>query len=185
MGARLMTHRGRSVVTPPRELVEPHVERTPNHWYWLLEFFDDGLDRTAVFPWSPPAEHQVQFVVARLLWCWENDGLQIKNLKLENTCGLATCINPDHWRYINNPISITYTLPAGVGARLVQYTSKAGSVRYVQGSVHIAHDDTSYTVCGVALRPLASTKLGVVITCKTCVAEWRALGRPLLEVKPP
>lgn len=177
MGVRLMTHRGRSMVTPPRELVEPHVERTPNHWYWLLEFFDDGLDRAAVFPWSPPAETQVQFIVARLLWCWENDGLHIKNLKLENTCGLATCINPGHWRYMNNPIAITYTLPPGLGARLVKYAK-------YQGTVHIAHDDTSYTVCGVSARTLTSTA-DTIITCKTCVAEWRSLGRPLVEVKPP
>jgi len=177
MGIRLMGHRGRALVTPPRDLVEPHVERTPNHWYWLLEFYDDGLDRVAVFPWSPPGEYQTQYVVARLLWCWANDGLQIKVLKLENTCGLATCINPDHWRYINNPIAILYTLPPGTGARLVKYTK-------YQGTVHITREDTTYAVCGVSTKALTSTS-DVVISCKQCVAEWKALGRPLLEVKAP
>jgi hypothetical protein len=177
MGIRLPPHMGRVAVLPPRELIEPHVERTDNHWYWLLEFHDDGLDRTAIFPWNPPAEASIRFVVARLLWCWDNDGVGIKRLLLENTCGLATCINPSHWRYVNNPIETKYTLPLDVEARLVKYN------RY-QGTVHIAHNDTSYAVCGVAIRALVHTQ-NEVITCKTCVAEWKAAGRPLLEVKPP
>jgi hypothetical protein len=187
VGSRLAVHFGRSGILPPRELIDPHVERTDNHWYWLLEFYDDNLDRTAIFPWAPPAESPSRFVVARLLWCWANDGVGIKRLQLENTCGLATCINPSHWRYIRSTVSGNVALPIDADAYLVRYgaihddmKSSGSALR----STHIVRHDNTYTVCGVSTKNLCSTD-DPLVTCKTCVVEWRRSGAMLLEVKPP
>lgn len=181
MSIRLMYHRGSAKVLPPRALLEPHVERTSNHWFWLLEFYDDGLDRTAVFSWAPPAEATGVYVVARLLWCWENDGVGIKRLQLENTCGLATCINPAHWRYQRAIVAKPMMLPAGADAHLVQYLKVDSFGQPRTESVHIVRNDSTYAVCGVATQRLRSTA-GPAITCKTCVTEWQSSGAALCEV---
>ena len=184
MGMRLPAHfGGRVIVLPPRELVDPLVEITPNHWYWLAEFHDDGAGPTAIFPWTPPAELSSRFVVARLLWCWDNDGVGIKRLLLENTCGLATCINPRHWRYANDPADKAYTLgqvvDGGVEAKLLEYPhGLAGRA----ATVHINPTDTNYTMCGASTRRLITTRK-TVITCDDCVKEWLGYGRPLVEVE--
>jgi len=179
MGIRLPGHFGRTVVIPPRELVDPFVEVTPNHWYWLAEFHDDGAGPIAIFPWTPPAEVSVQFVVARLLWCWDNDGVGIRRLFLENTCGLATCINPRHWRYANPPTDKAYTLGPSDIARLLQYPHMSAGR---PGTVHIGIVDTNYTMCGASTRRLRTTK-EAVITCEDCVKEWQGYGRPLIEIE--
>jgi hypothetical protein len=164
-------------VLPPRDLVDPFVEVTPNHWYWLAEFHNDGEGPTAIFPWAPPRESSTQFVVARLLWCWENDGVGIKRLILENTCGLATCINPRHWRYANTPTDKHYTLGAGTDARLLEYP-------YHPNTVHIVRSESLYAMCGVSIRKFLTAR-HKVITCDDCLKEWRGYGRPLEEIKPP
>src|SRR5512142_2495343 len=97
MGRLAMVHRGTTRVKPPPELLEPYIERTDNHWYWLDEFVDDGLDRCAVFVWAAPAEKQGQFMVPRLLWQYAH-AEETARVLLENVCGLFTCINPAHWR---------------------------------------------------------------------------------------
>jgi hypothetical protein len=187
MPVRLFQHMGRTGVLPPRELVDPLVEITTNHWYWLGEFYDDNLDRTAIFPWASPAESPSRFVVARLLWCWANDGIGIKRLQLENTCGLMTCINPSHWRYIRSAVTGNFTLPLGADAYLARYGSVHDIHQSTNGtlrSVHIVRHDNSYTVCGVSTKSLCSTD-DPLVTCKTCVVEWRRSGAMLVEVKPP
>jgi len=184
MSVRLFHHKGRTSVLPPRELVDVQVEVTPNHWYWLGEFFDDGLDRAAVIAWAPPAENTQTFIVARLLWCWENDGLGIKRLQLENTCGLATCINPTHWRYIRAVVPGVVMLPEDADAHLVQYSKLDIYGNHKYDSVHIVRNDSTYAVCGVATKNLSSTN-SKTVSCKACVAEWRSSGAMLVEVKPP
>lgn len=175
MGVRLQTHIGRSVVLPPRELVDPFVEVTPNHWYWLAEFHDDGEGPTAIFPWKPPGEHTTQFVVARLLWCWENDGVGIKRLVLHNTCGLNTCVNPRHWRYANAPADKAYGLAPGATAKLLEYPN-------APNTTHIIPEESTYAMCGAAIRRFRTTKK-TVITCEDCLQEWKGYGRPLLEIE--
>ena len=178
MSTMLQPHRGRSAITPPRELVDPQVETGPNHWFWLGEFHDDGNGPTAVFPWAPPAEARAYYVVARLLWCWDNDGLGIKRLRLENTCGLATCINPRHWRYVKDLAQRKFMLGPDAGARLYTYAHAADEG---SKSVHIVRDDAYYTMCGASLRRLATSR-EKIITCEDCLQEWRGYGRPLEEV---
>lgn len=187
MPVRLFPHMGRASILPPRELIDPLVEVTPHHWYWLGEFYDDNLDRAAVFPWAPPAEAVTRFMVARLLWCWANDGVGIKRLLLENTCGLATCINPAHWRYIRSVVSGNLSLPPEADAYLVRYGAMHDNMKSSGStlrSVHIVRHDNAYTVCGVSTKSLCSTD-DPLITCKTCVIEWRRSGATLVEVKPP
>jgi len=177
MSVRLLSHIGRSNVLPPRVLVDPLVEVTSLHWYWLGEFYEDGLDRAAVFPWAPPAEVTTKFIVARLLWCWANDGVSIKRLQLKNTCGLSTCINPDHWRYANPPGDVRYILGPGTDARLLEYP-------HPPSTTHIVRDESPYAMCGVSIQRFVPAQQSV-ITCRDCVQEWKGYGRPLLEVKPP
>jgi hypothetical protein len=181
MGALLPSHVGRAVVVPPRELIDPHVEITPNHWFWLLEFHETETGPTAVFPWTAPAENSTRYVVARLLWCWDNDGFGIKRLRLENTCGLATCINPRHWRYVKDLASRKFMLVAGSDARLFSY---AHAAEEGSKSIHIVPHEAYYTMCGASLRRLVTSR-EKIITCEDCLSEWRAYGRPLEEVHGP
>jgi len=164
-----------------RLLVDLHVEITAHHWYWLLEFKETDDGRTAVFPWAPPAEPSTQFVVARLLWCWDNDGFGIKRLQLENTCGLFTCINPRHWRYIKDLALRKFMLGEGADARLFEYPylSEDGTK-----NVHIVRNEAYYTMCGASLRRLVTSR-EKTITCDDCLKEWRGYGRPLEEVHEP
>lgn len=177
MGRLALSHRGRAVVLPPLALLEPFVDRTPNHWYWLDEFYDDGLDRSAIFLWTPPAEVRVKFMVPRLLWQLTNP-TQLHRVLLENTCGLFTCINPAHWRDRKAAVQIParIVLPDTVDAIPVVRPNTRVNVHIVRG----AH---ATTLCGIldvkCLKPDKKTP----ITCDECITIWVRLAQPFTEVK--
>ena len=184
MGRYCPSHRGRISVLPPRSLLDPLIEVDTSigqHWYWLGEDdWEDPVDNAhyAVFKWAAPAEHVTSWMVARLLWCWQNNGFAIKRLTLVNTCGLTRCINPDHWRYTPPLSQRKFKLPDENGVRAMRYEKT-----YVSpGSVHIIPSDVGYGMCGVAANALVEVK-DAVITCSDCVKEWfEVYGRPLIEV---
>lgn len=167
---RVYPHISTRRALPPRAEVDVLVEITATHWYWLGDFWDDGIDRTPVFRWSVESENRGRYAVARLLWCWANNATSISPLYLEITCGLITCVNPAHVRRIGGP-SHAMTLPSGCGARM----RKSGV------AVHIVRDDSTFAICGRNV-PRVDAPLGATVTCRTCVLEWRARGNPLVPV---
>lgn len=175
MGQLAQAHRGRSKDLPPRELLEPHIERTESHWYWLLDFVDDGLRRSAVFSWAPLGQRGGQFMVPRLLWQLAHLDELPARLLLENTCGLYTCINPDHWRKRRGVVEIParIVLPDSVDAMPVL---KHASMDHLL-NVHIRRVDSLNTVCGKGrdYRVLAKTS---VVTCDECISVWIRTGQP-------
>lgn len=175
MGKLALTHRGRSKVLPSVGLLDPFIERTENHWYWLAEFFDDGLDRSAEFVWAPPAEKTTQYMVPRLLWQLTHPDVDMHRTMLENTCGLFTCINPAHWqkRRGGPKIPARIVLPDSVEAMPVLYPSALLTV-------HIRRHDSINTVCGHGPRHRGLAK-ATVITCDDCIATWIRLDQPYKE----
>lgn len=176
MGKLALVHAGRATVLPPRELVEPYIERTPNHWYWLGEFYEDALDRSAEFRWAAPAEKTTRFMVPRLLWQYEHAESLGKRVLLENVCGLFTCINPAHWRTRQG----TSPNPARI---LLSEDGKAWPA--VQGqdlvTVHIQLPHEQDVLCDG--RPLyRNLPKTTVVTCDECIGAWLHLGLPYTEV---
>jgi hypothetical protein len=174
MGRLAFPHKGRANVLPPPELLEPYIERTEYHWYWLGEFCDNHFDRCAEFRWAPPAEHHTLFMVPRLLWQLAHPGESPR--LLENTCGLFTCINPGHWRRRGAGVVIParIVLPGHVDATPVVSPSSAIHV-------HIRFSDTEHTVCGHGPKYAGLDKTAV-ITCEECISSWVRTGRPYTEV---
>jgi hypothetical protein len=177
VGRLALPHRGRTAhgLLPPEDLLEPLIERTPNHHYWLGDFHDDGLDRSAKFRWAPPDENMVTFMVPRLLWQRANPDVRGRYL-LENTCGLFTCINPAHWRRRQAALQI----PARI---VVPETVDAVPVAHTQDQllVHIRRMDAITTVCGRGAGFVA-LKRDAPITCDECISAWVRTGQPYVEV---
>lgn len=176
-GKLALRHRGRAVVRPPPDAYAPLIDRGPDpagHWYWLGEFYDNGLDRSAVFPWAPPAERPTLFMVPQLLWQQANPTAVSRTL-LENTCGLYTCINPAHWaaRGVASLPTVAVTLPEDVGARPARSTA-LGTV------VHILYDQQESALCGRRLRALHLAQT-TPITCPHCILRWVQAGLPFTE----
>lgn len=191
MSARLAPHGGSLDVLPPQASVDVHIERTSNHWYWLDEFHDNDGIRTAYFMWTPPGKVSTRFIVARLLWCWLHDAVDVKRLSLTNTCGLATCINPLHWHRVFPSINVVngeYTLPTASDARLAQYAKYSPRTTIHMCRVHIVRHDSQYAVCGVTakrLHPVLDTDTTrAAVTCTDCARAWSASGGALVEIKP-
>jgi hypothetical protein len=174
MGRLALTHRGSTKARPPLELLEPFIERTDNHWYWLDEFYDDGLDRSAVFVWAAPAESKAHYMVPRLLWQLANPS-DTERVLLENTCGLFTCINPAHWRKRQGAVRIParIVLPEHVEAMPVISSHLV--------TVHIRRLDVQHTVCGEVQQVHGGSKK-TVITCDDCISAWVRSGQPYTEV---
>ena len=177
MGRLAMRHRKPSRHRPPAELLEPFIERTPNHWYWLGEFYDDGLDRGAEFRWAPYAENLAYYAVPRLLWHLANPDEPSVRALLENTCGLFTCINPAHWAKRRGAIRIParIVLPEHVEAMPVM---AANAVL----TVHIRRVDSINTVCGHGPAHQGCAKTAV-ITCDDCINAWVRTNQPFTESK--
>lgn len=173
MGRLALPHRGVTKVKPPIELLEPFIERTTNHWYWLDEFFDDGFDRSAVFVWAAPAENKGQFMVPRLLWQYAHPD-DVGRALLENTCGLFTCINPAHWRKRQGGVRI----PARI---VLPEHVEAMPMIAQQLTVHIRRLDVPHTICGDGASLQGASKK-TVITCDDCIAAWVRKGEPYTEV---
>lgn len=175
MGKLALTHRGSTRVKPPVALLEPFIERTDNHWYWTDEFYDDNLDRSAVFVWAAYAENPGHYMVPRLLWQYANPDEQGRIL-LENTCGLFTCINPTHWRKRQGAVRIParIVLPEHVDAM----PAVVGS--YVV-TVHIRRIDAPSTVCGEGVYLQGASKK-TAITCDDCISAWVRTSQPFTEV---
>lgn len=170
MGKLALTHRGRAVVLPPPEAYDELVERGDGHWFWLGEFYDDGLDRSAMFPWTPPAEQRVQFMVPRLLWHRANPDAPMARVLLENTCGLFTCINPAHWaRRGGAPPARRIRLGDGAARPVIAATSAL--------IIHAMWDDAAHALCGAGPRTRSFDKT-VPVTCTRCITTWVAAGHP-------
>lgn len=83
--------RRRESAPPSREDVLAQVEHadTGGHWYWLGDITHEGLD-----PWPVFRHDGNTWFVIRLLLPIE-PGQRVHHV---NTCGLRTCVNPDHWQ---------------------------------------------------------------------------------------
>jgi hypothetical protein len=181
MGRLALIHRGTARTLPPADLLEPLIERTSMHWYWLGDFVDDGMDRSAVFRWAAPDENAGQYMVPRLLWQMANPHENPKRVLLENMCGLFTCVNPAHWQRRRGAFKIParIVLPDTVEALPVVHHRWAVVV-------HILRNDAASIVCGhhvgrsSAYQHLART---ATITCEECISSWARLGQPYMEVK--
>lgn len=161
---------------PPSNVLEPLIERTNNHWYWLGDFTDNGVDRYATLSWAPPAEAAGLYVVARVLWAHARGDAAPARVALGNACGLFTCINPAHWVEVTSNRKKKFSLPKDCGARPCALGSGHGKI------VHVVRDEDAYTVCGLtrfSRMPAVST----VINCKDCIATWRSKNAPLIEVE--
>lgn len=176
MGRLAMTHRGRASVKPTMDLLEPYIERTDNHWYWLGEFYDDGLDRCAEFDWSPPAERSTKWMVPRLLWQLTNVN-DAPRLMLENTCGLYTCINPAHWKPRNAVVKTPARIVLTGDVEAMPVMHPAATVL-----VHIRRNDSVNTVCGRHMEMYSLPKTSAV-TCDECIAGWVRTGNLYTESK--
>ncbi len=164
---------------PPMELLEPLIERTDNHWYWLGEFVEDWDERGAMFPWQPPSERAGLYSVPKLLWMYTHPAFQGQRFTIENMCGLFTCINPAHWRRrggIELPASIV--LPED--GEYVPVKSLTGKL---YDRVHIALVDARTTAC--AKRTVFKNRIHVPantpITCTGCIEHWVKRGKPYTE----
>jgi len=177
MGRLAHPHRGGSGGLPPPELLEPFIERTPNHWYWLGEFYDDNVDRSAEFRWAAHAENAGRYMVPRLLWQYAHPEEATKRVMLENTCGLFTCINPAHWDKRRGAIRIParIVLPDTVEAMPVVYSMETLLV-------HIRRNDATSPVCGSGSVHKGLAK-HTVITCDDCISTWVRTNQPFTEVK--
>jgi hypothetical protein len=177
MGKLAFTHRGRAVILPTVDLLEPLIERTPTHWYWNGEFVEDPFDRCAYFDWAPPFEMNTRWMVPRLLWQLANPTLVAKRVLLENTCGLFTCINPAHWSRRRGAIRIParIVLPDSVEATPVVHSMEILLV-------HIRRNDAETTVCGRGsmFKGLVKT---TVVTCDACIRTWVYSNQPFTESK--
>jgi hypothetical protein len=179
MGRLALPHRGHTQTLPPAELLEPWIERTPNHWFWLGDFYDNNVDRCARFRWAAPAEEAATFMVPRLLWHYANPTEPTQRLMLENTCGLFTCINPAHWSKRRGGVRIParIVLPESVEATPVMHESAALVV-------HVRWNDAISTICGHGLRRayqnMPKTR---AITCDDCIGTWIRANQPFTEVK--
>lgn len=180
MGRLALLHDGKACTKPPRDFLEPFIERTENHWYWLGDFMERDLERGAVFSWAAPNERKTRYAVPRLLWQLEHPEDVEKRLLLENTCGLFTCINPAHWRKRRGSFKIParIVLPESVEAwPVIHHPDMIHSL-----DVHIRFVDALAALCGrgVQYRGMAKT---TVVTCDDCISAWVRLDRPYTEVK--
>lgn len=176
MGKLALLHRGRAVVLPPQELLEPHIERTPHHWYWTEEFFDDGLDRSAYFDWAPHAERSTKFMVPRLLWQLAHPNDVGRRVVLENVCGLYTCINPSHWVERGRAHDLPASIVLGGEAAARPMVHPGATL------VHLVRHVEETSACGTA-RGLAGVVQTTPVTCYACIAVWVAQKQPYEEAK--
>ena len=183
MGRRVPGHLSSHGEAPPPDAVFALVEKTDNHWYWLDEFYDDNVDRTPVFRWAATGYPAGRYVVARLLWCWTHPESITKRVVLENTCGLYTCVNPDHWHSLHLlRRDHAFTLPTDTTASLRSRQYNPVLLKPMHPAlIHIVPEDTEYAMCGYRRLPMKHS-LGTVITCKACIAGWRGYNRPLIEL---
>lgn len=178
-------HMGSTKHLPPKDAVMALVEETPNHFYWLGEFYDDGLDRAAIYPWKPPAEPRTLYVVPRLLWVWANDAIGIKRLRIENTCKLYTCVNPAHWRsHEASHVLKSARIAPGYSVRLIRHLNEVTLTHGIPAPVHIFTEGAAHAMCGA--KPIGSPlPADTEVTCPRCLKSWQALGRPFLTEECP
>lgn len=182
---RLMpSHRGAAGKhLPPRHVLETLIEKSDYHWLWGGDFLDEDDLRYAAFLWAPPHVQAVWYVVARVLWAYDNDA-SLFHRSLRNTCGLSTCVNPAHYERVatlGEELDLV-TLPKGL---VFGDGSKARLVRIgTEQHVHILRDDSAYVACyrAVSQKNVVTMPEGTPITCNKCLTEWRDFGRPLLRL---
>lgn len=176
MGRTALSHR--SVVQrgqyPPKELLEPLVERTDNHWYWLGEFYDDNVDRCAEYAWYLDGCLAGRYSVPKLLWSYEHPELNSTKLVIENVCGLYTCINPSHWkRRVASVIPTRIVLPEGLDAAPAQD-------RVNSTVVHVVYTDSSAYLCGWRGAGCRRLDAGTPVTCNACIVAWFRRSKPYI-----
>lgn len=175
MGKLALPHRGQHRTLPPAALLEPFVERTKHHWFWLDDFYDDNLDRSPVFRWGGSSGHSGTFMVSRLMWQYAHQACAGQRLVLENACGLFTCINPSHWA----ERGVAFTVPTVI--RLLG--DEASPVIFNSETlVHIQWKGSGLTVCG-SQQGYGSHVLEMPVTCYACIAVWVAQKRPHMVIK--
>lgn len=81
--------RQRHAAAPTRDDVLAFVEvaDTGGHWYWMGDIATHGID-----PWPVLKNQEGTWLVMRVLMVAEPGVHHV------NTCGLRTCVNPEHWR---------------------------------------------------------------------------------------
>ena len=165
MGVQQLSHQSTKFGLPPLELLEPNIDRTPTHWYWLGDFTNNLFVKLPIIRWSPSHVDPIVFSVGRLLWCWTYPDRVRPRLSLVNTCDVPACINPAHWRKQGLEASLPLFLAETDDARAVQ-------IKHALDKTHIAHNDSSFTLCGKThARHL---DVSTAITCQECVKTWRA-----------
>lgn len=176
---------------PSFDLIEPLLERSDPHWYWLGDFFDDGEYRCAVFPWTTPVGDHVRYVVARLAWEHANPGKRLEPRRVfRNTCELLTCVNPAHFARMPTKaelLSIPMTIDEsfrldGMRPQLRSRGKEIDGILINDRAVHIGFDNAPTAVCGMLMGGQLLRVTGTPVTCKGCLNAWYSLGRPLVEV---
>lgn len=175
---------------PPNELLEPLIDRSEplgGHWMWDGDFAEAQGVRFAVFSWRRPHGERVRYVVARVLWT-RLHGKPIEDHRFYTSCGLSTCVNPEHFTLEAAPPEPKWTLPNGLvlpdglGARMVRLSKH---VRFDDvDRVHLQRDGTDYTVCLRSARRASPLPMpvGTPVTCRKCLSDWRHRGFPLEEL---
>jgi hypothetical protein len=102
--ARLSSHH-RNADRPPRDLVLKHVVTSPDpaqHWEWDTTAPERRFNRHGHAIWSVKTTEwrpRQIYVVARLLLD-DFHGPFPPRASFESRCGLASCVNPGHWRQV-------------------------------------------------------------------------------------
>jgi hypothetical protein len=189
MGVLARHHGHGGKLLPPRNLVEPLIDRGPHvgeHWYWLGEFDGGPFESQAEIRWQPPREKFARsFCVTRLLWGWDRASgmgmIDVKRLTLRNTCGVPACVNPTHWearqrKDVAPAGPLRSQLPLDSGA----YVSCFSGSRYSRDATltHIAREESTHSVCGRA-KQVTAPRATVIVTCVECQKTWLALGKTL------
>ncbi len=155
---------------PPLELLEPLIEKAEPHWYWGGDFRDDGDLRWAMLRWETAV-----YVVARVLWQHANN-VSLFRQRLRNTCGLSTCVRPDHFERVVSSSNPRFGLPDPC---VLPGGEKAHVVRVDFTTTHVLLEGAERYICGRKRSPSTNFLPNETeISCKRCVATWRQLGRP-------
>ena len=180
-------------VTPDLSYVMKYTDQGPypgNHWFWKDGRRNHGFDARgqAYVRWKvkPTAESGYlthgDFNVVRLLIAARRGEL-LPRTKIVLECGLSQCVNPDHWKVIEQAPTWRIEMAAHGAWRLVRHSSGLPSERehvvHVQhaGVVHLAAIASTKqfgfaaprAACGEQLAPELSVVTHAQPTCSGCV----------------
>lgn len=178
---------------PPREVVEPFIDRItdPNHWLWSGEFFESAwlggdaprLAEEAMISWCVVGKKKRRYSVVRLLFQYQR-GESIHAGKITNVCGLSTCVDPSHW-------TEAVRAPKPVLTSLETHKGKRGRLRGFSpgkwSDVHVVDFDRGgdITACGRALdglprvgparlqKTITTTGIRSKVSCAACQRQMQ------------